>query len=106
MSVARGAFAFQQQHMRCPYAWYLQERGEVTFEETVSAHQLDLIANGQRFHTTTEAELQARRISPAGLRAAITEIPERPESELWVPTGVLEHPRHQIYGLPDAIMPG
>lgn len=91
--------------MRCAYAWYLQERGEVAFDETVSPYQRELIADGQQFHTTTEAALQARRVPSRDLAAAIRQIPERPESELWIPTEVLEDPGRKIYGLPDAIIP-
>jgi predicted RecB family nuclease len=91
--------------MRCAYAWYLRGRGEVSFEETVSPYQLELIADGQRFHTTTEAALHARRITPESLSAAITEIPNRSAFELWIPAGVVEHPGRKIYGQPDAVVP-
>jgi predicted RecB family nuclease len=41
-------------YLRCPYAWFLQDRGEISFEETVDEFQLQLVQAGVQFHTEVE----------------------------------------------------
>jgi hypothetical protein len=93
-------------YVRCPYTWYLLDRGELDFSDTVDESQQQLIADGQAFHIALEANLRTRRVAPAALRPALAERRDGTgPAEFWVPTAILENPRRGLYGLPDAVDP-
>lgn len=93
-------------YVRCPYTWCLLERGELEFDDTVDESQRQLIADGQAFHVAVERDFATRRVPPAGFGRAVSEaINETGESQFWVPAAILENPKRQLYGLPDAIDP-
>lgn len=91
-------------YYRCPYAWYLVDRREVPFEETINELQLGLIADGQRFHITTEGELEAKHVSPDQLASAHEALAAAP-GELWVPAGLVENTERKLCGIPDGVLP-
>ena len=91
-------------YVRCPYTWYLLDRGELDFADTVDESQQQLIADGQAFHIAVETNLQTRRVAPAALGPALEERGDGTgRVEFWVPTAILENPRRGVYGWPDAV---
>jgi predicted RecB family nuclease len=54
-------------YLRCPYAWYLQDRSEISFEDTVDEFQMQLINAGLRFHTEVEREAAPIELPEQGL---------------------------------------
>jgi predicted RecB family nuclease len=93
------------QYIRCPYSWYLLDRREIPFSDTINEFQSKLIRNGRRFHRSTGAQLEARQVAPAQLSTAVDEIPRRSGTEVWIPTGVVEDPDRKLYGIPDGVVP-
>jgi CRISPR/Cas system-associated exonuclease Cas4 (RecB family) len=85
-------------YLRCPYAFYVLDRGLVTFDETVNEHQARLIAGGINFHTSVEATAVPRIIEPADLPGVLAD-----ESIRLFGVPVFENPTLEIYGKPDAI---
>jgi predicted RecB family nuclease len=93
-------------YIRCPYTWYLLDRGELQFVDTVDESQQQLIADGRAFHVAVESELTTRRVAPAALGPAVRENGDGSgRAEFWVPTAIMENPKRQLYGLPDAVDP-
>jgi predicted RecB family nuclease len=85
-------------YLRCPYAFYLLDRGLVAFEDTVNEQQAGLIAEGITFHTDVEAAAVHRTIEPSELPRVLAE-----ESIRLFGVPVFENPTLEIYGKPDAI---
>jgi predicted RecB family nuclease len=85
-------------YVRCPYAFYLVDRGLIPFEATVNQQQARLIAEGIAFQTEVEAPAVPRIISPSELSQVLTE-----ESIRLFRVPVFENPALEIYGQPDAI---
>ncbi len=57
--------------LRCPYAWWLLDRGEIRFEDTVEAFQVELIAAGAAFHREVEAAAIPLELGPEGLEGLL-----------------------------------
>jgi predicted RecB family nuclease len=85
-------------YLRCPYAFYLLDRGLVAFEDTVSEQQARLVAEGINFQTDIEAVAVPRTIDPTDLPRVFSE-----ESIRLFRVPVFENPALEIYGKPDAI---
>jgi hypothetical protein len=54
-------------YLRCPYAFYLLDRGLVGFNDTVNQEQVRLIAEGVAFQNSVEAAAVPRAVGPAEL---------------------------------------
>ena len=54
-------------YLRCPYAWYLQDKGEISFEDTVNEFQLQLVHAGMQFHVEVEEEAELIELPEDGL---------------------------------------
>jgi predicted RecB family nuclease len=54
-------------YLRCPYAFYLRDRGLVAFEDTINEQQARLIDEGKAFHSSVEASALPRRMELADL---------------------------------------
>jgi len=85
-------------YLRCPYAFYLLDRGLVVFEDAVDQQQARLIAEGVNFQTGVEAAAVPRTIDLAKLSQVFAE-----ESIQLFRVPVVENPTLEIYGKPDAI---
>jgi predicted RecB family nuclease len=93
-------------YIRCPYTWYLLDRGELDFADMVDESQQQLIVDGQAFHLAVESDLVTRSVAPAALGPAVEERGDGTgPAEFWVSTAILENPKRRLYGLPDAIDP-
>jgi predicted RecB family nuclease len=84
--------------LRCPYAFYLVDRGLVAFEDTVNDLQLQLIHEGIRFQENIEATLPVRKITPEDLPTVFAD-----ESIRLFGAPLLRNAALQICGQPDAI---
>jgi predicted RecB family nuclease len=85
-------------YLRCPYAFYLLDRGLVRFKDTVTEQQARLIADGVNFQAGVEAAAMPRRIDATDLPQVLAE-----ESIRLFGVPVFENPALEIYGKPDAI---
>jgi len=59
--------------IRCPYAWWLRDRGEISFEDTVSEFQMQLVRAGSDFHEEVEAQAAPIELPPEGLPGLLDE---------------------------------
>lgn len=84
--------------LRCPYAFYLLDRGLLRFEDTVNEQQIRLINDGVSFHGAVEVLAEPDAIEPTDLPDVLAETRVRLFN---VP--VFENPELQIYGKPDGI---
>ncbi|MBI3247210.1 MAG: ribonuclease H-like domain-containing protein [Deltaproteobacteria bacterium] len=85
-------------YLRCPYAFYLLDRGLIAFEETVTEMQIRLIQEGVEFHSVVEAKAIPLSIEPNDLPRVFAE-----ESIRLFGVPLFENAKLQIYGKPDAI---
>jgi CRISPR/Cas system-associated exonuclease Cas4 (RecB family) len=85
-------------YLRCPYAFYLLDRGLVAFEDTVTEQQVRLIQEGIEFHGGVEAKAVPLPIEPGDLPRVFAE-----ESIRLFGVPLFENAKLQIYGKPDAI---
>jgi predicted RecB family nuclease len=85
-------------YLRCPYAFYLLDRGRVAFADTVNEQQARLIEEGVAFQAEVEAAADAIVIEQAGLPGLLAGEPIR-----LFDLPVFENAKLQIYGKPDAI---
>lgn len=85
-------------YLRCPYAFYLLDRGLIPFEAAVNEQQARLIRDGIEFQAAIEAPVPSRAIDPAELPQVLANEAIR----LFDPP-VFENPTLEIYGKPDAI---
>jgi hypothetical protein len=61
-------------YLRCPYAFYLLDRGFVTFEDnTITELQVRLIREGIEFHDGVEAKAVPLPIEPGDLPSVFAE---------------------------------
>lgn len=82
---------------RCPYAFWLLETGQISFEETVSPFQLSLICAGEDYQKLVEQSATPVVISRADLPALLgTEI-------TILGTPMFENRRLKLRGCPDGI---
>jgi len=54
-------------YLRCPYAFYVLDRGLVAFQDTVNQQQARLIEEGMAFQTRVESATVPRTIKPVDL---------------------------------------
>ena len=85
-------------YLRCPYAFYLLDRGLVAFEDTVNEQQVRLIQEGVAFQTSVEARVAPLPIKPADLPRVLAE-----ESIRLFNVPMFKNDSLEIYGKPDAI---
>ncbi len=84
-------------YLRCPYAWYLQDRGEISFEDTVDEFQLQLVRAGSEFHVEVEREAIPIELPEEGLSGLL-------DAELTLlGTPDFENEELRIRGRPDGI---
>ena len=83
-------------YFRCPYAFSLLERGEITFDDTIDEFTAGLIATGQEFHAHVEA------LAPT-LEQGWTDTLEAGVGVLGVP--IIDNPALRLVGRPDGIRP-
>lgn len=84
-------------YVRCPYAFWLLDQGEITFEDTVEEGLVRLLIEGIEFQERIEAaairiEVRPEEI-PALLRQEVTLLKVPP----------FENPKLKIYGQPDGV---
>jgi predicted RecB family nuclease len=84
-------------YLRCPYAFYLLDRGLVAFEDTVNEQQARLIQEGVAFQAEVEAAVP--------ITSEFTELPglATQESIRLFGVPVFENVALEIYGKPDAV---
>lgn len=87
-----------RRYLRCPYAFYLLDRGLIPFSDTLDDQQARLIREGIAFQAGVEAAAVPRMIEPADLPKVLAE-----ESIRLFGLPVFENHKLQIYGKPDAI---
>jgi hypothetical protein len=82
---------------RCPYAFWLRDSGQITFEETVSQFQMSLIRAGSEYQELVEQSATPVVIAPDDLPALLrTDI-------TILGTPLFEHKRMKLRGCPDGI---
>jgi predicted RecB family nuclease len=84
-------------YVRCPYSWWLLDRGEITFEETVDEFQVQLIQEGVAFQQLVEASAAPVVISDEDWAAYLA------SDRVLLGTPTFENPRLHILGRPDGI---
>jgi CRISPR/Cas system-associated exonuclease Cas4 (RecB family) len=84
-------------YLRCPYAWWLQDRGEISFEDTVGEFQMQLVRAGTEFHVEVEGEAIPIELPEAGLPGLLA------EERTLLGTPDFENPELLIRGRPDGI---
>jgi predicted RecB family nuclease len=84
--------------LRCPYAFYLLDRGLVPFDKTVNEQQARLLEEGVAFQAGVEAAVVPVTIELAELPGLLAQ-----ESIRVHGVPVFENPELEIYGKPDAI---
>jgi predicted RecB family nuclease len=85
-------------YLRCPYAFYLLDRGLIPFEDAVNEQQVRLIQEGILFQQRVEAKALPVSITPSELPKVFAT-----QSIRLFGVPVLEHTALEIYGKPDAI---
>jgi predicted RecB family nuclease len=85
-------------YLRCPYAFYLLDRGLLRFDETITQHQIRMINEGIGFQASVEARAAAPQVEPRDLPKVFAA-----ESIRLFEIPVFENPTLEIYGKPDAI---
>jgi predicted RecB family nuclease len=99
-------------YLRCPYSWWLLDRGEITFADTIDGFQAGLLREGRRFQRDVEAGAEA--ILPAAEAVADAELlkPLTPRSLRTAMAGdeiflgllpTLENRALKLFGRPDGI---
>jgi predicted RecB family nuclease len=84
--------------LRCPYAFYLLDRGLISFPNTVDETQKRLIQQGVEFQASVEATAVPRAIDSADLPSVFAN-----ESIRLFGIPVLENENLKIYGRPDGV---
>ena len=84
--------------LRCPYAFSLLDRGEITFEDTVAEFQLKLLVEGSEFHSLVEASAVPIQIEP-------DDVPNLLQTDVTV-LGIpgFENAKLKIFGRPDGVV--
>jgi predicted RecB family nuclease len=85
-------------YLRCPYAFYLVDSGQIAFEATINEQQVRRIEEGVQFQVGVEAPVPRLAIEPVELPRIFAE-----ESIRLFGVPLFENPRLEIYGMPDAI---
>lgn len=82
---------------RCPYAWWLLDTGQITFEESVSEFAMSLITAGNGYQDLVEQEATPIVISPEDLAGLL-------QTEVTILGAPLhENKRLKLRGTPDGI---
>jgi hypothetical protein len=85
-------------YLRCPYAFYLLDRGLIPFHAAVTDQQVRLIEVGVQFQADVEARTLPLGIEPNDLPKVFAA-----KSILLFGAPTLENTELEIYGRPDAI---
>jgi predicted RecB family nuclease len=85
-------------YLRCPYAFYMLDRGLIGFHDTVNEQQARLIDEGVAFQESVESTAVPRRIEATELPRVFAE-----ESVRLFQVPVFENWTLQIYGQPDGV---
>lgn len=83
--------------VRCPYAWWLLDRGDITVDDTVSEFQYRLMIEGSEFQDAVEATAAPIMIAPEELPSVLT------SDKKLLATPTFENRRLHIYGRPDGV---
>ncbi len=84
-------------YVRCPYSFWLLDRGEITFEDTIDEFQLRLLREGNEFQGLVESAASRIEVEPAEVPALLGQ----EVMVLGVP--VFENPQLKIRGQPDGV---
>lgn len=84
-------------YVRCPYSWWLLDRGEITFEDTVDEFQLRLLLEGTEFQGLVESSAELIEVAPEDLE------PLMASQVKILATPMFENRRLKIFGQPDGI---
>jgi len=84
-------------YVRCPYSWWLLDRGSITFEDTVDEFQLRLLLAGTEFHRLTESSAVPIEVEPADWKAL------RSTDIRILDTPMFENRDLKNFGTPDGI---
>src|SRR4051794_18953710 len=88
-------------YRRCPYAWWLVDTGQLTWEDTLGPIGDRLVGEGQAFHELVEAAAEPVEISELDLASYIASADER---LLGVPP--YRNTTRKLIGVPDGVEPG
>jgi predicted RecB family nuclease len=83
--------------LRCPYTWWLLERGEITLDDTLDEFQYRLIVAGNQFQDTVESKAEPIVVPPEQLPAMLT------SGKKLLATPMFENRKLHIYGRPDGV---
>jgi CRISPR/Cas system-associated exonuclease Cas4 (RecB family) len=83
--------------VRCPYAWWLLDRGDITVDDTVSEFHYRLMIEGSEFQDAVEATAAPIMIAPEELPSVLT------SDKKLLATPTFENRRLHIYGRPDGV---
>jgi predicted RecB family nuclease len=84
-------------YVRCPYAFWLQDTGRITFDDTVDDFQLSKIRDGREFQASVEAGAIRVDVMPRELPSALR------QDVVLYNTPTFRNAQSQIHGRPDGI---
>lgn len=84
-------------YLRCPYAFWLIDRGEISFEDTVDEFHTALLTGGIQFQEALEAAAQKLELPAGGLPELLR------GAQTILGTPLFENFKLNIYGRPDGI---
>jgi predicted RecB family nuclease len=85
-------------YLRCPYAFYLIDRGLVAFEDSVTEMQVRLIEQGVEFQAVVESKAAPLPIDASTLPKVFAQ-----ESIRLFQLPLFKNPKLRIFGIPDGI---